>query len=79
MVGHYAGFSRDGLPLVGAIPGNDNVLLGAGFTGHGFAWLAGQSLATMIADTSDTFADLCSPRLIYLIPQHSSYAFESRI
>ena len=58
------GFSRDGLPLVGAIPGNDNVLLGAGFTGHGFgfAWLAGRSLATMIADTPDTFADLCSPR-----------------
>ena len=58
------GFSRDGLPLVGAIPGNDNILVGAGFTGHGFgfAWLAGQSLANMITDTPDTFAKICSPR-----------------
>lgn len=58
------GFSRDGLPLIGAVPGNDNLLIGAGFTGHGFgfAWLAGRSLATMITDTPDTFAHLCSPR-----------------
>ena len=58
------GFSRDGLPLVGAIPGNDNILIGAGFTGHGFGfgWLAGQSVATMITDAPDTFANICSPR-----------------
>ena len=58
------GFSRDGLPLVGAVPGNDNILIGAGFTGHGFgfAWLAGQSLAAMIMDTPDTLAKICSPR-----------------
>ncbi len=58
------GFSRDGLPLIGAVPGNDNLLIGAGFTGHGFgfAWLAGRSLAMMITDTPDTFANLCSPR-----------------
>ena len=58
------GFSRDGLPLVGAVPGNDNLLIGSGFTGHGFgfAWLAGRSLSTIITDTPDTFANLCSPR-----------------
>lgn len=58
------GFSRDGLPLIGTVPGNDNLLIGAGFTGHGFgfAWLAGRSLATMITDSPDTFANLCSPR-----------------
>ena len=58
------GFSRDGLPLIGAVPGTDNLLIGAGFTGHGFgfAWLAGRSLAMMITDTPDTFANLCTPR-----------------
>ncbi len=58
------GFSQDGLPLIGAVPGQNSVLMGAGFTGpgFGFAWLAGQSLANMILDKEDTFADLCTPR-----------------
>jgi len=58
------GFSRDGLPLIGAVPGMDNILLGAGFTGHGFgfAWLAGHSLSNMITDSEDDLAQICSPR-----------------
>ena len=58
------GFSRDGLPLIGGVPGQDNLLIGAGFTGHGFgfAWLAGQSLANMILDAEDELAQICTPR-----------------
>jgi gamma-glutamylputrescine oxidase len=58
------GFSRDGLPLIGGVPGQDNLMIGAGFTGHGFgfAWLAGHSLATMILDSEDELAKLCTPR-----------------
>ena len=58
------GFSRDGLPLIGGVPGLDNIVLGAGFTGHGFgfAWLAGHSLSNMITDSEDDLARLCSPR-----------------
>ena len=58
------GFSQDGLPLIGAVPGQNSILTGAGFTGHGFgfAWLAGQSLANMIIDKEDVFAGLCTPR-----------------
>ena len=42
------GFSRDGLPMVGPVPGNAGALAGVGFTGHGFGFgfLAGQALAT---------------------------------
>jgi len=58
------GFSRDGLPLVGGIPGQDNLLVGAGFTGHGFgfAWLAGRSLSNMILDSEDDLAGVCTPQ-----------------
>lgn len=58
------GFSSDGLPLIGEVPGQQNLLLGAGFTGHGFgfAWLAGHSLSHMILDSTNDFADLCAPK-----------------
>lgn len=57
------GFSQDGLPLVGPLPGSQNILLGAGFTGHGFgfAWLAGQSLSQLLSEGTSSFADLVSP------------------
>ena len=58
------GFSSDGLPLIGEVPGQQNLLLGAGFTGHGFgfAWLAGHSLSHMILESTNEFADLCAPK-----------------
>lgn len=57
------GFSQDGLPLVGALPGSQNILIGAGFTGHGFgfAWLAGHSLTQMLTEGQDSFAGLVPP------------------
>ncbi|MCB9780749.1 MAG: FAD-binding oxidoreductase [Alphaproteobacteria bacterium] len=58
------GFSRDGLPLVGAAPGANGVLVGAGFTGHGFgfAWLAGHALAQVALEGRHPFADELPPR-----------------
>ncbi len=35
------GFSVDGLPLVGTLPGMDRVGFAVGFTGHGLAFGAG--------------------------------------
>ncbi|KAI5243946.1 FAD dependent oxidoreductase [Aureobasidium subglaciale] len=44
------GFSRDGLPWVGAVPEHKGVFVVAGYTGHGMpnAWLCGKSVATMV-------------------------------
>ncbi|KAI5205085.1 FAD dependent oxidoreductase [Aureobasidium subglaciale] len=44
------GFSRDGLPWVGAVPEHNGVFVVAGYTGHGMpnAWLCGKSVATML-------------------------------
>ncbi len=58
------GFSRDGLPLVGPVPGMSGVYTGAGFTGHGFgfAWKSGQALADLVMHGESAWADLFSPR-----------------
>lgn len=58
------GFSRDGLPLVGAAPGSPGALAAVGFTGHGFgfAWLAGEALAQVALEGRHPFADDLSPR-----------------
>ena len=58
------GFSRDGLPLVGAVPGAPGALAAVGFTGHGFgfAFLAGQALADVAAEGRHPFATELSPR-----------------
>jgi len=58
------GFSRDGLPLVGAAPGTPGALAAVGFTGHGFGfgWLAGEALAAMATEGRHDFATEMSPR-----------------
>ena len=58
------GFSRDGLPIVGAVPGTPGALAAAGFTGHGFgfAWLAGRALAEMLVEGRSGFAEMFTPR-----------------
>jgi glycine/D-amino acid oxidase-like deaminating enzyme len=57
------GFSQDGLPIVGPAPGSGAILAAAGFTGHGFgfAWRAGELLASAVAGASDPDAALLSP------------------
>jgi len=58
------GFSRDGMPLVGPIPGSAGALSGVGFTGHGFgfAFLAGQALATQVIEGQHPFCMDFDPR-----------------
>ena len=53
------GFSRDGLPILGSLPGSNNILVGTGFTGHGFgfAWLAGKGLAEMLLEGRHPFVE----------------------
>jgi gamma-glutamylputrescine oxidase len=57
------GFSKDGLPLVGPVPGAAGALAGVGFTGHGFgfAMLAGQALAATVDDGRHPFCDDLTP------------------
>ena len=58
------GFSRDGLPLVGPVPGTPGAVVGAGFTGHGFgfAYAAGTALAELVLEGSSPLTDLLSTR-----------------
>lgn len=58
------GFSRDGLPIVGPVPGAPGALAAAGFTGHGFgfAWLAGMALADLVTEGQSPVAELFSSR-----------------
>ncbi|MCA9527221.1 MAG: FAD-binding oxidoreductase [Myxococcales bacterium] len=46
------GFSIDGLPLIGALPGRTDLYCVAGFTGHGIGWgfKAGQLLARLLME-----------------------------
>lgn len=57
------GFSRDGLPLVGSVPGSPTLLVGVGFTGHGFgfAHLAGRALATLALEGRHAVVDDFGP------------------
>jgi glycine/D-amino acid oxidase-like deaminating enzyme len=58
------GFSRDGLPLVGAVPGAPGALVAAGFTGHGFgfAWVCGRSLVDIVLEGRSEVAELFPAR-----------------
>lgn len=58
------GFSRDGLPLVGPVPGAPGALVGAGFTGHGFGFgfLAGSALAHQAIEGQHPFCSDLDPR-----------------
>ena len=61
------GFSKDGLPLLGNIPGFSSTLLAAGFTGHGFgfAWLAGTSIAQLATEGQNNFCASMSTRRFF--------------
>lgn len=58
------GFSRDGLPMVGAVPGSPGALVAAGFTGHGFgfAWVCGRAIAEMVTAGRSDVAELFPAR-----------------
>ncbi len=58
------GFSRDGLPICGAVPGFPGALAAVGFTGHGFgfAHLAGKALVELVMEGRSDFAETFSSR-----------------
>jgi len=57
------GFSQDGLPIVGPAPGSPQVLVAAGYTGHGFgfAWRCGELAADAILGEPTPDLALFSP------------------
>ena len=57
------GFSRDGLPIVGPVPGQPAAVVGAGFTGHGFgfAFSAGVGLADLITEGTNPVVSMFTP------------------
>lgn len=58
------GYSSDGLPHIGSVPGEQNQYILAGFTGHGMPqiFLAAEGLANMIMK-GVAFEDTGLPRL----------------
>lgn len=58
------GFSRDGLPICGPVPGMPGALAAAGFTGHGFgfAFLAGQALVQAALEGQSPYCEMFTPR-----------------
>ncbi len=58
------GFSRDGQPIVGSVPGSPGALAAVGFTGHGFgfAWLCGRALVELANHGQSEVATLFSSR-----------------
>jgi glycine/D-amino acid oxidase-like deaminating enzyme len=56
------GFTRDHLPLVGPLPDERNLLVSAGYSGHGlgFGFLAGKMISEIITD-GKTCHELFSP------------------
>jgi glycine/D-amino acid oxidase-like deaminating enzyme len=58
------GYSSDGLPHVGQVPGQDGQYILAGFTGHGMPqiFLAAEGIAKMIV-SGVNFEDTGLPRL----------------
>jgi len=59
------GFTTDGKPLVGALPGRPNVLVGAGFCGHGMpqCFGVGKGLALMLEGSAEQQAEQVHPFL----------------
>ncbi|HYE58868.1 MAG TPA: FAD-binding oxidoreductase [Rhodothermales bacterium] len=57
------GFSPDGLPVVGTVPGSDGALFACGFTGHGMAYgfRVGRMLAELALGLPAADADLFAP------------------
>ena len=54
-------YTPDGLPLIGAVPGNKGMYVSAGYTGHGFgyAFLAAQWLTRLAVEGKDEIHRLC--------------------
>lgn len=54
------GFSQDGIPLLGAVPGSPNIFVCGGYTGHGlgFAGSLGKMAAEMMIDGQTKNSDL---------------------
>lgn len=63
---HWAGimaFSRDGLPLIGKLPGRPHCYIAGGFTGHGnaSALQAASIIRELVAGRTHPQADLFDP------------------
>lgn len=58
------GYSSDGLPHVGAVPGRLNQLMLAGFSGHGMpqVFLSAKGIAAMVMDDGLSFSETGIPR-----------------
>jgi gamma-glutamylputrescine oxidase len=60
--GGMMGFSRDGLPIIGALPSMKNAFVAGGYTGHGmgFAWSIGKLAADVMLEGSQENMDMFS-------------------
>lgn len=58
------GFSRDGIPMLGSLPGKSNIFAAGGYTGHGmgFGFSMGRLAANVMLDGENADMDLFSLR-----------------
>ena len=66
------GFSRDGLPIVGPMPGNTTTWIAAGFTGYGLGmcWSIGKAVADALTENKSPYIDIlniCNPRRLLTV------------
>lgn len=73
------GYSSDGLPHIGQVPGQNGQYILAGFTGHGMPqiFLAAEGLAKMVT-TGQTFEEIGLP-LLFQTSQSRLEAKENKI
>lgn len=75
------GYSADGFPLVGPMPGEDGLHMAASFQGHGMVlcFLCAEALTGMFIGTHDKDLDLWFPRAFRISKERLQKNFEGRL
>ena len=69
----------DGLPYIGAMPGQENVFLGTGYGGNGMIYgsLAGRIITDLITSGHSAYAELFAPDRVKMIAGFSNFIKEN--
>ncbi|TXF74923.1 FAD-dependent oxidoreductase [Chryseobacterium sp.] len=69
----------DGLPYIGAMPGEENVFITTGYNGNGMTWatLAAQIIPDLIRKKDNELADIVSPSRVELLESAKEFVKEN--
>ncbi|MCJ1243684.1 hypothetical protein MMC30_000881 [Trapelia coarctata] len=75
------GFSADGFPLVGPVPGEQGLFIAASFQGHGMVlcFLAAQALKAMMSGDDGNELDQWFPKAFRMAKERLKYRFRGRV